>query len=130
MITRQRKTYKIFWVDDDPFFLNWIIPQVTIRTCFTVHTCMNARTALYTMGTASPDIILTNLVMPGMCGLEMIAAIRHQNPSIPIVVVSNRFNDCDRLAAFEAGADCFLSKAGVNGEVIIAGIVPYLNRKD
>lgn len=130
MATWQHKPYNIFWVDDDPFFLDWIIPQVTVLSCFTVQTCDDALAALEHLKRANPDIILTNLVMPYMCGLEMIAVIRCQDPHIPIVVVSSRSQDGDRQAAFEAGANAFLSKTGINGQVILAGIWPYLEQRD
>lgn len=126
METCQHKRYKIFWVDDDPFFLNWITPQVTAFACFTIQTFDNARGALEQLKSSHPDIILTNLVMPYMCGLEMIATIRCKDTDIPIVVVSNRFQKGDRQAALEAGANSFLCKAGINGLAIRACIWPYL----
>ncbi|SKA46170.1 Response regulator receiver domain-containing protein [Chitinophaga eiseniae] len=127
MVTWQRKPYNILWVDDDPFFLHWIIPQIT-TTCFIIQTFEDAPTALAHLKRVHPDIVLTNLVMPHMSGLEMIAAIRCQDPHIPIVVVSNRFQDEERQAAFKAGANSFLSKAGINGEAIMTGIRPYLGQ--
>nr|WP_295866033.1 response regulator [uncultured Chitinophaga sp.] len=127
MVTWQRKPYNILWVDDDPFFLNWITPQVT-ATCFIIQTFEDAQTALAHLERVHPDIVLTNLVMPHMSGLEMIMAIRRQDPHIPIVVVSNRFQDGERQAAFKAGANSFLSKAGINGEAIMTSIRPYLEQ--
>lgn len=127
MMTWQRKPYHILWVDDDPFFLNWITPQLT-ASCFIIHTFNDARAALAYLKRAHPDIVLTNLVMPYMSGLEMIAAIRRENQRIPIVVVSNRFQDGERQAAFRAGADSFLCKAGITGEVIMTAIRPYLEQ--
>ncbi|WP_212005740.1 response regulator [Chitinophaga sp. HK235] len=123
-MTMQQKPYKkLLWVDDDPFFLSWIVPQVVIPHDFIVDPFLNAKYALAVWETASPDIILTNLVMPKMCGLEFIATLRLQGYSSPIVVVSNRFGE--EQAALDAGADRFISKVGINGEIIVSALSPF-----
>ncbi|MBC9928757.1 response regulator [Chitinophaga qingshengii] len=130
MITWPCKPYNIIWVDNDPFFLAWITPQVTALPCFMVHTCGDAPTALHYLERANPDIILTNLVMPYICGLEMMTLIRSRDAHIPMVVVSARSQEYDRQAALAAGASAFISKAGMSGRTVIAGIQPYLVWRD
>jgi DNA-binding response OmpR family regulator len=59
-----------------------------------------------------PDVIALDIMMPGIDGLAVLAALRGSAPTraIPVVIVSARTLDADRLRAFEAGADEYVSK--------------------
>jgi DNA-binding response OmpR family regulator len=59
-----------------------------------------------------PDVITLDIMMPGIDGLAVLAALRGSAPTraIPVVIVSARTLDADRLRAFEAGADEYVSK--------------------
>jgi two-component system KDP operon response regulator KdpE len=59
-----------------------------------------------------PDVIALDLMMPGIDGLTVLAALRGSAPSrdIPVVIVSARTLRADQLRAFEAGADEYVSK--------------------
>ena len=66
-----------------------------------------------------PDAIITDIMMPGMDGYEVCRAIRQNELTnhIPIVVVSARVSDADRIAAFDAGSDAYLTKPFNSGEL-------------
>jgi CheY-like chemotaxis protein len=59
-----------------------------------------------------PDVIALDLMMPGIDGLTVLAALRGSAPTrdIPVVIVSARTLRADQLRAFEAGADEYVSK--------------------
>jgi CheY-like chemotaxis protein len=59
-----------------------------------------------------PDVIALDIMMPGIDGLTVLAALRGSAPTraIPVVVVSARTLNADRLRAFAAGADEYVSK--------------------
>jgi DNA-binding response OmpR family regulator len=59
-----------------------------------------------------PDVIALDIMMPGIDGLTVLEALRASAPTegIPVVVVSARTLNADRLRAFEAGADDYVSK--------------------
>lgn len=59
-----------------------------------------------------PDLIITDLMMPGMDGLELCRRIRSNDVvnHIPIVIVTAKISDQDRIKGFEAGADAYLAK--------------------
>lgn len=59
-----------------------------------------------------PDVIVLDIMMPGIDGLTVLAALRGSatTRAIPVVIVSARTLDADRLRAFEAGADEYVSK--------------------
>lgn len=59
-----------------------------------------------------PDVIALDIMMPGIDGLAVLAALRGSAPTrgVPVVIVSARTLNADRLRAFEAGADEYVSK--------------------
>lgn len=59
-----------------------------------------------------PDLIITDLMMPGMDGLELCRRIRSNDVvnHIPIVIVTAKISDQERIKGFEAGADAYLAK--------------------
>lgn len=59
-----------------------------------------------------PDVIALDIMMPGIDGLTVLAALRGSAPTrgIPVVIVSARTLNADRLRAFEAGADEYVTK--------------------
>jgi signal transduction histidine kinase/CheY-like chemotaxis protein/sugar lactone lactonase YvrE len=86
---------------------------------FTVHQANNGDQALKQLDKFKFDIIVTDLVMPGMDGIEFIRQIK-QNPktlNIPIIVLSARLNDDLKLQAMQYGVDAFLDKPFNNKEL-------------
>lgn len=56
-----------------------------------------------------PDLLVVDLGLPGMSGLEVIRAVRSWNP-LPIIVLSARDREADKVAALDAGADDYVTK--------------------
>jgi CheY-like chemotaxis protein len=56
------------------------------------------------------DLILTDLVMPAMDGLELVAAVRREHPHVPVVLMTSRGNEGIALLALEAGAVSYIPK--------------------
>jgi DNA-binding response OmpR family regulator len=76
-----------------------------------------AKDALRLMGTKFPDLALVDVGLPDGSGLDLIATVRatdgvtsRVDPGLPIVVVSGRRSDLDRVRGFERGADDYLAK--------------------
>jgi CheY-like chemotaxis protein len=57
-----------------------------------------------------PDLILMDIGLPGLSGLDAVRAIRARSLNVPIIAVSSRVMPGDRERAFEAGCDEFVSK--------------------
>jgi len=68
--------------------------------------------ALSKVGQQLPDLIITDLMMPGMDGYEFCHAIRQSQilSDVPIIIVSARSEDADRVKGYEDGADAYLLK--------------------
>jgi len=66
----------------------------------------------------SPDVIVLDLGLPDKDGVEVIKAVRRRNQSLPIVVLSVRSNESDKITALDAGADDFVNKPFAVGELL------------
>jgi two-component system KDP operon response regulator KdpE len=100
-------------VDDEPAILRAIRTNLG-RHDFQVETASNANEALDALVRVHPDLILLDLGLPDMDGLDVIRSIR-QRVNTPIIVLSAREAEHDKVAALDAGADDYLTKPfGVN----------------
>jgi DNA-binding response OmpR family regulator len=77
-----------------------------------VAAALDASLGLELVDSFQPDVIALDLMMPGIDGLTVLSMLRGSAPTcdIPIVIVSARTLTADRLRAFEAGADEYVSK--------------------
>lgn len=66
--------------------------------------------ALAVYAAVQPEVIVTDLTMPGMDGCELIATLRVRGVAVPVLVTTARDSARDRAAAFTAGADGYLLK--------------------
>jgi two-component system KDP operon response regulator KdpE len=68
--------------------------------------------------TRPPDVILLDLELPDSDGVEVIRQIRQWNRNVPIIVVSVRGHERDKIKTLDAGADDFISKPFAVGELL------------
>ena len=72
-------------------------------------TAVDGESAIAAASTQQPDIVLLDLGLPDMDGVEVIGRIRSWS-QMPIIVISARSEDADKIAALDAGADDYLTK--------------------
>ena len=102
----------ILLVDDD-IGLRGIIHRFLERSGFSVAIAGNGREALERLGILHIDLLLTDLMMPEISGIELIEAVRKNNPSLPIIAMSadaDLRNDGSLELAAQAGANVVLEK--------------------
>jgi two-component system KDP operon response regulator KdpE len=100
-------------VDDEVAILRAVQANLA-RHDFRVEVAATAREGLDAFGRVHPDVVLLDLGLPDMDGLDVIQAIRRRS-STPIVVLSARGAERDKVAALDLGADDYLTKPfGVN----------------
>ena len=99
---------KILVVEDDPAITNLI--RTTLDTQeYQYHTAKNGAGALLDAVSYNPDVIILDLGLPDMDGVEIIRKVRGWS-SVPIIIVSARSEDQDKVEAMDAGADDYLTK--------------------
>ncbi|MGI2208425.1 response regulator transcription factor [Shewanella baltica] len=97
---------KILLVDDDPLFSVWLADALGTQG-HEVACAVNGVDGLAYIESFAPDIIVLDLVMPQMNGFELLKA---RECSTPVLMISARDNEDDRITGYELGADDFLSK--------------------
>ena len=98
----------ILIVEDDPPIRNLI--SVALEAHDYRHiTAANAANAVMEATSHNPDIVLLDLGLPDMDGVEVIRKIRSWS-NMPIIVISARSDDTDKIEALDAGADDYLTK--------------------
>lgn len=99
---------RVLIVDDEPAIRRALNANLTGHG-FLVDTAGNGSEALSEYARNHPDIVLLDLVLPGMDGLQIIEWIRSQ-ANTPIIVLSVKGAERDKVAALDAGADDYLTK--------------------
>ncbi|MEI9407088.1 response regulator transcription factor [Mesorhizobium argentiipisi] len=77
---------------------------------YTVSEAPNAKAAIELMQTERPDLILLDLGLPGMTGLELLGKWRGEGLDIPVVILSSRTDEAGIVSALELGADDYVTK--------------------
>lgn len=107
---------KILIADDDPQILRALRITLTARG-YEVLTATNGREALDAAIAHHPDLVVLDLGMPGLTGIEVIEALRGWS-QIPILVVSGRTDSFDKVDALDAGADDYVTKPFAADELL------------
>ena len=98
----------ILIVEDDPSVRNLMV--TTLKTHdYRYLTAENGENAILEASSHNPDIVLLDLGLPDIDGVEIIETIRSWS-SMPIIVISARSEDHDKIGALDAGADDYLTK--------------------
>ena len=99
---------KILVVEDDSTVRNLITTTLKANH-YDYESAPNGESALLSVTTGQPDIVLLDLGLPDMDGVEIIKRIRSWS-QMPIIVISARSEDADKITALDAGADDYLTK--------------------
>lgn len=98
----------ILVVDDDPAIRESMARELRVNG-YTVVVAEDGLEGVHAFETHAPDLVLTDLSMPRSDGFELISAIRPTSRT-PIIVLSVRGNDADKIRALDLGADDFVTK--------------------
>jgi two-component system NtrC family sensor kinase len=104
------RTENILVVDDDPEVLELVVRQVLTPQGYQVESAQDGATALQTALRTPPDILLTNLELPGLSGRDLIAALRSQGLESTVIAIGPRGAEAQALQAFRLGAKDYLGK--------------------
>lgn len=104
---------KILLVDDDAFLRDMYATKFGEYPEFTIDVADNAENAIAALQEKKYDLVMTDMVMPGMSGVELIAKITQEKigGGPDCIMLSNQGEDFDKRAADEAGAIGYIVKA-------------------
>jgi DNA-binding response OmpR family regulator len=102
---------------EDEYELVKVLRSYLEQAGYSVLTANRGDTGLYIWQTKHPDMVLLDLNLPGMDGLEVARAIRKQSET-PLIMVTARVEEIDRLIGLELGADDYITKPFSPREVV------------
>ncbi|WP_344656662.1 response regulator transcription factor [Catenulispora subtropica] len=100
---------EILVVDDEPGIRAVLASSLEFEG-YTVRTANDGRAALAEVERARPDLVVLDVLMPGMDGLTACRRLRAADPHLPVLMLTARDLTGDRVAGLDAGADDYLAK--------------------
>ncbi|MGQ2965985.1 response regulator [Methylophilus sp.] len=115
-------------VVEDEEQIRRLISMILEAEDFIVYTADSGKRGLIEVGTRKPDIAIIDLGLPDMDGVDLIQDIRVWG-SLPIIVLSARTNEVEKVRALDAGADDYITKPFGSAE-LLARVRAHLRRRD
>jgi len=111
---------RVLIVDDDPDIVRLVGYNLS-HSGFEVQTAATGREALEIVQRRPPDLVVLDVMLPDVDGLEVCRTLRQQSPSrrIPILMLTARGEEIDRVVGFELGADDYVSKPFSPRELVL-----------
>ncbi|MBD2110962.1 MULTISPECIES: response regulator transcription factor [Cyanophyceae] len=111
----------ILVVEDTPSEMELMVHYLRDSGC-TVICAITAQEALEKAAQHSPDVIVSDVVMPGMSGFELCRSLKKQPATahVPIVLCTSKNQDIDRLWGMRQGADIYLTKPYTREQLVQA----------
>lgn len=102
---------QILVVDDEPDILSVLVYHLS-REGYRVTTAVNGPSALVTVENDRPDLVVLDLMLPGMDGYEVLLRMREDERMrhVPVLLLTARREEEERVRGFEVGADDYLTK--------------------
>lgn len=111
------RTPSVLVVDDEPGILESL--GILLRNAgFDTHTARGGREGLERLGTLQPDIVLSDIRMPDIGGVEILAAARQQNADTPVILMTAQATLQSAMQAVNEGAFYYIQKPFRNDELL------------
>ncbi|MET0855946.1 MAG: nitrogen regulation protein NR(I) [Telluria sp.] len=101
---------KPIWIVDDDASIRWVLEKALARENLATRSFSNARDAMAALETETPQVLVSDIRMPGESGLDLLQAVKERYPGLPVIIIT-AFSDLDSaVAAFQGGAFEYLAK--------------------
>ena len=101
---------KPVWIIDDDRSIRWVFEKALSREGIAFNSFSSAQEALDALGASTPEVLVSDIRMPGRSGLELLQAVKQRHPAVPVIVMT-AYSDLDSaVAAFQGGAYEYLPK--------------------
>jgi two-component system phosphate regulon response regulator PhoB len=126
--SQKSQRHSLLLVDDDPEILTLLQAKFKDQP-FEIFTAAEGESALNIVRTQKPDLIVLDVNLPGLSGLEICRSLRadKNTKDTPIIILSARSEEIDRVLGLEFGADDYVTKP-FNSQELILRINNVLNR--
>ncbi|MDY7579660.1 nitrogen regulation protein NR(I) [Herbaspirillum sp. RTI4] len=101
---------KPIWIVDDDESIRWVLEKALARENLVTRSFSSARDAMLALQTDTPQVLVSDIRMPGASGLDLLQTIKTKHPGIPVIIIT-AFSDLDSaVSAFQGGAFEYLAK--------------------
>ncbi|MEV0561115.1 response regulator transcription factor [Dactylosporangium sp. NPDC050588] len=109
---------RVLVVDDDPTVSD-VVRRYLEREGFTVALAGDGRQALDSYDAERPDLVVLDLMLPGIDGLEVCRRLRAQDRTLPVIMLTALGEESDRVLGLELGADDYVTKPFSPRELVL-----------
>lgn len=118
---------EILVVDDEPIIVQVISDRLE-NDGFTLRSAADGREAFQAIADAPPDLVVLDLMLPDMDGLEVLRRMRQAGHDLPVIILTARDDDIDVIVGLELGADDYMVKP-FNPRELVARVRAVLRRR-
>ncbi|MDX1547398.1 MAG: response regulator transcription factor [Rhodothermales bacterium] len=111
------RSYQVLYVEDDPQIGALVAGELEAMHC-TVQWCHDGETGLHAFRERPFDLVVLDLMLPGLSGLDVCRRIRQVNPFVPIVMLTAKADMRDVVRGLELGADDYVTKPFRTAELL------------
>ncbi|MEU3726944.1 response regulator transcription factor [Streptomyces sp. NPDC031705] len=115
--SREAPPARVLVVDDDPT-VSEVVAGYLRRAGFAVEEAADGPAALAAAGRVRPDLVVLDLMLPGLDGLEVCRRLRAAGP-VPVIMLTARGDEDDRITGLEVGADDYVTKPFSPRELVL-----------
>lgn len=101
--------FSVLLVDDEEEFIKSLSERLQLRD-IEANTAFAGEPALEMVADAAPDVMVLDLRMPGIGGLEVLRRIKKTHPQVPVIILTGHGSEKDEAAAMQLGAFAYLQK--------------------
>ena len=107
---RQGPIMKPVWIIDDDRSIRWVFEKALARENIPFKTFASGQEALSSLETATPQVVLSDIRMPGTSGLDLLQTLKERHPNLPVIIMTAYSDLESAVAAFQGGAFEYLPK--------------------
>ena len=101
---------KPVWIVDDDRSIRWVFEKALGREGIAFNSFSSADEALHALRSGPPQVLVSDIRMPGPSGLELLQTVKQQHPAVPVIVMTAYSDLESAVAAFQGGAFEYLPK--------------------
>src|SRR5574340_960417 len=101
---------KPVWVIDDDRSIRWVFEKALARENIAFRTFSSAQEALAALDTETPQVVVSDIRMPGESGLELLQHLKQRYPALPVIIMTAHSDLESAVSAFQGGAFEYLPK--------------------
>ena len=98
------------WIVDDDRSIRWVLEKALQQEGLTTVSFENADSVMQRLSRQQPDVIISDIRMPGASGLDLLAKLREQYPRLPVIIMTAHSDLDSAVASYQGGAFEYLPK--------------------